>query len=81
MKRVELNKKIEALEDAKEQLQEVIELIEDAVKGTTLASRAEAYIIPSLKMCLGQGHGYLGSQPCDIDEMIKDMDDEEVENE
>jgi len=69
--------RIELLEEAREQLQEAIDKIEEAVYETRLEDRAEAYILPSLKMCLGNDHGYLGSQPCNIDSMIESIENED----
>ncbi len=52
-------------------LDEVIDLIREAAFGTALEDRACAYIIPTLAMCIDDNHGYLGSQPSNLAEMIE----------
>lgn len=59
------------LEDARESLRQAIDLIRAAVRGTPVEDYAEAYIIPTLVMCQGESHAYLGSQPANIDELIR----------
>ena len=68
--------RVELLEEASELLQEAIDKIDEAVDGTGEEDRAKAYILPSLKMSLGSGHGYLGSQPANIEELIKGIEKE-----
>lgn len=80
MEKMDSAKRIEALEEARNLIKQAIELIKDAIEDTSIEDRAEAYILPSLKMCLGSGHGYLGSQPCNIDEMIEDIEEDEEDN-
>jgi hypothetical protein len=71
--------RIYALEEAQGHLEEALDLVRQAVRGTRLADRADAYIIPSLAMCIDENHGYLGRQPSNLAEMIqafKDYDDD-----
>lgn len=73
----------EMLEDAREHLRQAIDLIRDAVRGTHVDNYAGAYIIPSLIMCKDENHEYLGSQPANIDELIRAVegaDDEDDED-
>ena len=76
----DINDRIYALEEAQGHLEEALDLVRQAVRGTRLEDRADAYIIPSLAMCIGDGHGYLGSQPSNLAEMIqalREYDDED----
>ena len=78
----DIHDRIEGLEDARESLRQAIDLIRAAVRGTPAEDYAEAYIIPTLAMCQGENHAYLGSQPANIDELIRalegaDEDDED----
>jgi hypothetical protein len=76
----DIDDRIYALEEAQGKLEEALDLVRQAVRGTRLADRAHAYIIPSLAMCIDDNHGYLGRQPCNLAEMIrafKDYDDKE----
>lgn len=67
--------RIVLLEEARECLNEAIDLIKQAVQGTSLEDRAESYVLPSLTMCASDEHDYLGSQPCNIAEMIQALFD------
>lgn len=75
----EIQEKINLLEEARTLIEEAITKIEDAVSNTDEEHRAEAYIIPSLKMCCYNETGYLGSQPSNIEELIDSID--EMKNE
>ena len=63
----EIADKIEELENAKYSLEEAIELIYGAVKGTHLQARARAYIIPHLESWLEEHH-------CSIDSLIEELE-------
>ncbi len=67
--------RIEMLLDAQEQLGEVISLIKDAVRGTDSEHYAGSYVIPTLLMAKNEEHGYLGSQPANLDELIAAFED------
>ena len=63
--------RIELLEDAREHLQQALDLIREAVDDTPVEDYARAYIIPTLVMAANSEHEYLGSQPANIDELIR----------
>jgi len=64
------NERIGQLIEAREHLESAIELIRSAVRRTSEEHRAESYILPTLAMCLGGEHGYLGGQTANIAELI-----------
>ena len=66
--------RIELLEDAREHLQQALDLIREAVDDTPVEDYARAYIIPTLVMAARSEHEYLGSQPANIDELIRAFD-------
>ena len=70
--------KISQLEEAKDHLEQAIELIEEAVQGTTLEARALQYIIPTLKMSLDNNHEFMGKNQ-NIEEMIEELENEDAE--
>jgi hypothetical protein len=75
----DIDDRIYALEEAQGHLEEALDQVRQAVRGTRLKDRADAYVIPSIAMCIGDDHGYLGRQPCNLAEMIrafKEYDDE-----
>jgi hypothetical protein len=73
--------RIYALEEAQDHLEEALDLVRQAVRGTRLEDRAHAYIIPSLAMCIGDDHGYLGGQPSNLAEMIRTFREYEDDDE
>lgn len=64
------DERIDQLIEAREHLESAIELIRSAVRRTSEERRAESYILPTLAMCLGGEHGYLGGQTANIAELI-----------
>jgi len=72
-----VSERIDDLEDAREALIQAIELIEQATRGTPVEDYADAYIIPTLRMCASEEHTYLGHQPANIDELIRALEDGE----
>ena len=76
---MDTSERIELLEEARGLLEEVVDKIAEAVDGTDQANGAEAYVIPSLKMCLGGDHEYMGSQPYNIEELIESINSAEDE--
>jgi len=77
---MEKEERIGNLEEAQEKIQEAVSLIREAIKGTTQSSGAEAYVIPSLEMCIGNGHGYMGSQPFNCQDIIDELEEPEEED-
>jgi len=69
----DLEDRIEQLEEAREAIDMAADLIRNALRGTRHANYAEAYIIPTLKMAARDVHEYLGSQPANIDELIREL--------
>lgn len=67
---------IDQLIEAREHLESAIELIRSAVRRTSEEHRAESYIVPTLAMCLGGEHGYLGGQTANIAELIDALREE-----
>lgn len=74
MDKLTKNERIELLREAQEKLFEVIELIEEAVDGTSCENSAQAYIIGHLS------NWAEGNNPYDehIPRLIEEMEDEEV---
>jgi len=70
------DERIDQLIEAREHLQSAIELIRSAVRRTSEEQRAESYILPTLAMCLGGEHGYLGGQTANIAELIDTLREE-----
>ena len=68
---MDTTERIELLEDAREHLQQALDLIRQAVDDTPVEDYARAYIIPTLVMAANSEHEYLGSQPANIDELIR----------
>jgi len=68
---MDTHERIEMLEDAREHLQQALDLIRQAVDDTPIEDFARAYIIPTLVMAARSEHEYLGSQPANIDELIR----------
>ena len=68
---MDTTERIELLEDAREHLQQALDLIREAVDDTPVEDYARAYIIPTLVMAARSEHEYLGSQPANIDELIR----------
>ena len=62
--------RVDLLLEAQECIYAAVDKIKEAIAGTGEEDMAEAYVIPSLKMCASDNHGYLGSQPSNISELI-----------
>jgi hypothetical protein len=77
----DMNDRIYAFEEAQGHLEEALDLVRQAVRGTRLEDRADAYIIPSLAMCIGDDHGYLAHQPSNLTEMIQALHEYNDEDE
>jgi len=76
----DVDERIDQLIEAREHLQSAIELIRSAVRRTSEEHRAESYILPTLAMCIGGEHGYLGGQTANITELIDTLrEDSELE--
>lgn len=61
--------RFDALREAQDNIREAIRLIRAAVKGTGQEAGCEAYVIPSLELCIGDS-GWLGRQPYNIQSLI-----------
>ncbi len=57
--------RLDRLDEARECIDQAVRLIREATRGTDEERRTDAYIIPTLKMCAGNDHEYLGSQTTD----------------
>lgn len=44
-----------------------------SLRGTPLEAQADAYLIPSLEMAAHEDHGWLGSNPANIDSLIFEL--------
>lgn len=67
------------LEEAKQHIEEGIELIRDAVRGTREESHANAYIIPHLMTWIGEGNPHDTSIPDYIDALEEEFGEESEE--
>lgn len=74
---MENTERIDILMDAQEKINEAVELIRDAVRGSGEANRVDAYLIPALEMAASSQHGWLGSNPCSIDKVIETLSEDE----
>lgn len=63
--------RLDKLDEARECIEEAVRLIREATRGTDEERRANAYVIPTLKMCAGNDHEYLGSQPSNVEELYE----------
>ncbi len=72
--------RIALLEEAQGLLEKALSLVREAVWGTGLYNRAEAYIVPTLRMAISDDHNYLGGQPSNLAEMIDSLHEEEGEH-
>lgn len=59
----------DAVREAQEKILEGIELIEQAVRGTSREGYCDAYVIAHLKILASEGHGYL-SRDTNLDDVI-----------
>lgn len=69
--------RIKLLEEARECINTAIDKIQEALKGTGEVERAKGYVIPSLKICASEDHGYLSNQPANIDELLRAIEEDE----
>jgi len=67
---MDIDERIELLEDARESIDQAISLIKDAIGDTDIYDYAHSYVLASLTMCARSDHMYLGRQPGNIDELI-----------
>lgn len=70
-----MSNRTDKLYDAKEQIDNAIDLIKEALADTDLAGGAKSYIIPSLTMCMSENHCYMGKQSYNLDALIRDIED------
>ncbi len=63
--------RLDRLDEARECIEQAVRLIREATRGTDEERRADAYVIPTLKMCAGNDHEYLGSQPYNVEELYE----------
>lgn len=75
----EIQEKVKLLKEARELIEEAVDKISKAVIGTSEEHRADAYIIPALEMCCYEKTDWLGSQPSNIEELIKALQEEDEE--
>jgi hypothetical protein len=66
---LERSERLDKLDEAREYIEEAVRLIREATRGTSEENRAEAYVIPTLKMCAGNDHEYLANQPYNVEEL------------
>ena len=67
---MDLDERIELLEDARESIDQAIRLIKGAIGDTGISDYAESYVLPTLTMCARSDHWYLGRQRGNIDDLI-----------
>ena len=68
--------RVELLEEARECINEAIDKIQAAMKGTGEVERVSGYVIPSLKMCASENHGYFSKKPANIDELLRAIEED-----
>lgn len=81
---MDTNERIALLEEAQELMQEAVEKVEQAIRGTGIERRAEAYTLARMKIIANPNHGYLTADE-GIHDLIEDLrqegepDEEEME--
>lgn len=68
----ELTEQITDLENAQDQLREIVETIKRIVNHTNMSGQANAYLIPALECAIDNEHGWLGGSNCTIEDVIED---------
>ena len=71
--RNDLEEHITQLEDACDKLAEVIETIKSVIRRQPGEGRIESYLVSNLEMCLDNDHGWLGSNPVTISDVIEEF--------
>ncbi len=71
----ELRQRTEKLYDLKEELEEVLENIRQALRGTPEESAAKSYWFAHIRTALDKDHGYLGGSFLTMQETIDAMDE------
>jgi hypothetical protein len=74
MYEMDIEDRIDLLEEARGYIEDAIALIKEALKGTDLYDAAERYIIASLEMCSYAKTRWAGKQPYNIDELIEELE-------
>ena len=77
---MDTQERIDALEDARERINEAVEIIGYAVRGTKQADRVRSYLISSLEMAASEDSQWLGGNMGNIDATIKGLKIEELES-
>lgn len=74
-----MEERIDALEEAKQEILDALEKARKAVRGTSEEGRAKAYWYGHIRTALDRDHGYLGSSMCTLQDAIDDLKhDEEI---
>lgn len=77
---LETDERVALLEEAQELMQEAVEKVEQALQGTGLLRRAEAYTLARMKIIADPNHGYLTHDE-GIHDLIEDLKQEDEEGE
>lgn len=73
--------RIDNLGEAQELIGQAIDLIAEAVRGTSLQGAAEAYLISVLQTAISENNEWLGQNPSNIQSMIEELYPDEDDDE
>lgn len=65
-----VNERIELLEDAQDMLRQAADMIHTAIDSTSLSDSADAYLIPAIDMAVDSDHQWLGSNQFTVQDAI-----------
>lgn len=77
---LETEERVALLQEAQELMQEAVEKVEQALRGTGLLARAQAYTLARMKIIADPNHGYL-TRDEGIHDLIEDLKQEGEEGE
>lgn len=65
----------DSLEDIQNRLREIVEEIQNIVRGTDQESLSEAYLTVQLEMAIDDDHSWIGGNQCTIQSLIEAFND------
>jgi len=75
----DLGEKIDRLYEIQEEMTELLREARQLLRGTRAESRAKAYWIPGVLTSLTNQHSYLGRSMCTMEDTIRELEEEELE--
>lgn len=81
MNKAELGERVYAVSDAIESLTDALDVIRDAVRGTSCEKIADAYCLSSITVEVGQNHSYLASSMFSLMDILSSLEEEYEEAE